>query len=97
MAKGELNNTVFQDPVGQGDEAVNSAYLMVKKGTQTESGRRRHLDSLPARHQRELQDVHEMSPRSKTLKLSTFVATSSKRSSRYRTSSDTVLTRIHMP
>jgi inositol transport system substrate-binding protein len=31
MAKGELNNTVFQDPVGQGDEAVNAAYLMVKK------------------------------------------------------------------
>jgi ABC-type sugar transport system substrate-binding protein len=22
---------VFQDPVGQGDEAVNAAYLMVKK------------------------------------------------------------------
>jgi ABC-type sugar transport system substrate-binding protein len=32
MAKGELNNTVFQDPVGQSDEAVNAAYLMVKKG-----------------------------------------------------------------
>src|SRR5580693_5454861 len=31
MAKGELNNTVFQDPVGQGDEAINAAYLMVKK------------------------------------------------------------------
>src|ERR1700739_4835952 len=31
MSKGELNNTVFQDPVGQGDEAVNAAYLMVKK------------------------------------------------------------------
>jgi inositol transport system substrate-binding protein len=31
MDKGELNNTVFQDPVGQGDEAVNAAYLMVKK------------------------------------------------------------------
>ena len=31
MAKGELNNTVFQDPVGQGDEAVDAAYLMVKK------------------------------------------------------------------
>ena len=31
MDKGELNNTVFQDPVGQGDEAVNAAYLLVKK------------------------------------------------------------------
>jgi len=31
MDKGELNNTVFQDPVGQGFEAVNAAYLMVKK------------------------------------------------------------------
>ena len=31
MAKGELNNTVFQDPVGQGNEAVNAAYLLVKK------------------------------------------------------------------
>jgi len=31
MDKGELNNTVFQDPVGQGVEAVNAAYLMVKK------------------------------------------------------------------
>jgi inositol transport system substrate-binding protein len=31
MAKGELNNTVFQDPIGQGDEAVNAGYLMVKK------------------------------------------------------------------
>jgi len=31
MAKGELNNTVFQDPVGQGDEAVNAAYLLVKR------------------------------------------------------------------
>jgi inositol transport system substrate-binding protein len=31
MQKGELNNTVFQDPVGQGEEAVNAAYLMVKK------------------------------------------------------------------
>src|SRR5580698_3859143 len=31
MDKRELNNTVFQDPVGQGDEAVNAAYLMVKK------------------------------------------------------------------
>jgi inositol transport system substrate-binding protein len=31
MEKGELNNTVFQDPVGQGEEAVNAAYLMVKK------------------------------------------------------------------
>jgi inositol transport system substrate-binding protein len=31
MAKGELNNTVFQDPVAQGGEAVNAAYLLVKK------------------------------------------------------------------
>jgi inositol transport system substrate-binding protein len=31
MDKGELNNTVFQDPVGQGVEAVNAAYLLVKK------------------------------------------------------------------
>jgi inositol transport system substrate-binding protein len=31
MEKGELNNTVFQDPVGQGEEAINAAYLMVKK------------------------------------------------------------------
>jgi inositol transport system substrate-binding protein len=31
MEKGELNNTVFQNPVGQGDEAVNAAYLLVKK------------------------------------------------------------------
>jgi inositol transport system substrate-binding protein len=31
MDKGELHNTVFQDPVGQGDEAVNAAYLLVKK------------------------------------------------------------------
>jgi inositol transport system substrate-binding protein len=31
MGKGELNNTVFQDPVGQGEEAVNAAYLLVKK------------------------------------------------------------------
>jgi len=31
MDRGELNNTVFQDPVGQGEEAVNAAYLMVKK------------------------------------------------------------------
>ena len=31
MDKGELNNTVFQDPVAQGEEAVNAAYLMVKK------------------------------------------------------------------
>jgi inositol transport system substrate-binding protein len=31
MGKGELNNTVFQDPVGQGEEAVNGAYLLVKK------------------------------------------------------------------
>jgi inositol transport system substrate-binding protein len=31
MDKGELNNTVFQDPIGQGFEAVNAAYLMAKK------------------------------------------------------------------
>ena len=31
MKKGELNDTVFQDPVGQGEEAVNAAYLLVKK------------------------------------------------------------------
>src|ERR1700719_2835472 len=31
MEKGELNNTVFQDPVGQGEESVNAAYLLVKK------------------------------------------------------------------
>src|ERR1700692_4492378 len=31
MENGELNNTVFQDPVGQGNEAVNAAYLLVKK------------------------------------------------------------------
>lgn len=31
MDKGELNNSVFQDPVGQGFEAVNAAYLMAKK------------------------------------------------------------------
>jgi inositol transport system substrate-binding protein len=31
MAKGELNNTVFQDPVGQGEEGVNAAYLLVKR------------------------------------------------------------------
>jgi inositol transport system substrate-binding protein len=31
MEKGGLNNTVFQDPVAQGEEAVNAAYLMVKK------------------------------------------------------------------
>ena len=31
MGKGELNNTVFQDPVGQGEEAINAAYLLVKK------------------------------------------------------------------
>jgi len=31
MEKGELNNTVFQDPVGQGEEAINAAYLLVKK------------------------------------------------------------------
>ena len=31
MGKGELNNTVFQDAAGQGEEAVNAAYLLVKK------------------------------------------------------------------
>jgi inositol transport system substrate-binding protein len=31
MANGELNNTVFQDPVAQGEESVNAAYLMAKK------------------------------------------------------------------
>jgi inositol transport system substrate-binding protein len=31
MAKGDLNNTVFQDPVAQGQESVNAAYLLVKK------------------------------------------------------------------
>jgi inositol transport system substrate-binding protein len=31
MAKGELNNTVFQDPVGQGEEALQAAYLLAKK------------------------------------------------------------------
>jgi inositol transport system substrate-binding protein len=30
MDKGELNNTVFQDPLAQGEEAVNAAYLMAK-------------------------------------------------------------------
>ena len=30
MEKGELNNTVYQDPVAQGEEAVNAAYLMAK-------------------------------------------------------------------
>ncbi len=30
MDKGELNNTVFQDPVAQGEEAVSAAYLMAK-------------------------------------------------------------------
>src|ERR1700741_295540 len=31
MERGELNDTVFQDPVGQGQEAVNAAYLLAKK------------------------------------------------------------------
>jgi inositol transport system substrate-binding protein len=31
MGKGELNNTVFQDATGQGEEAVNAAYLLIKK------------------------------------------------------------------
>jgi len=30
MNKGELNNTVYQDPVAQGSESVNAAYLMAK-------------------------------------------------------------------
>ena len=33
MDRGELNNTVFQDGAGQGAEAVNAAYLAVKKGS----------------------------------------------------------------
>jgi inositol transport system substrate-binding protein len=31
MDKGELNDTVFQDPVAQGQESVNAAYLLAKK------------------------------------------------------------------
>jgi inositol transport system substrate-binding protein len=31
MNKGEMNNTVFQDPVGQGEEGINAAYLIVRK------------------------------------------------------------------
>jgi inositol transport system substrate-binding protein len=31
MDKGELHNTVFQDPVGQGEGALEAAYLLVKK------------------------------------------------------------------
>jgi inositol transport system substrate-binding protein len=31
MDKGELFNTVFQDPVGQGEGAIEAAYLMAKK------------------------------------------------------------------
>jgi ABC-type sugar transport system substrate-binding protein len=31
MDKGELNNTVFQNPVAQGEESVNAAYLLAKK------------------------------------------------------------------
>ncbi len=31
IAKGELNNTVFEDPAAQGEESVNAAYLMVKE------------------------------------------------------------------
>jgi inositol transport system substrate-binding protein len=30
MDKGELNMTVFQDPVGQGEGAVEGAYLAAK-------------------------------------------------------------------
>src|ERR1700758_1739621 len=33
MDKNELYDTVFQDPVAQGQEAVNAAYLLVKKET----------------------------------------------------------------
>jgi inositol transport system substrate-binding protein len=63
MDKGELNNTVFQDPVGQGEEGVNAAYLMVKKETQSKSRGRYYLDSLPENHQGELQVLYEISPR----------------------------------
>jgi inositol transport system substrate-binding protein len=31
MDKGELHNTVFQDPVGQGEGALEAAYLLTKK------------------------------------------------------------------
>jgi inositol transport system substrate-binding protein len=31
MDKGELNDTVFQNPVAQGEESVNAAYLLAKK------------------------------------------------------------------
>src|ERR1700758_1506887 len=31
IAKGELNNTVFQDPVAQGQESLYAAFLMAKK------------------------------------------------------------------
>jgi inositol transport system substrate-binding protein len=31
MDKGELHNTVFQDPVGQGEGALEAAYLLAKK------------------------------------------------------------------
>jgi inositol transport system substrate-binding protein len=31
MEKGELNNTVFQDGFGQGEEAIEAAYLLAKK------------------------------------------------------------------
>src|ERR1700740_2827090 len=31
LDKGELNDTVFQDPVGQGVESANAAYLLAKK------------------------------------------------------------------
>jgi inositol transport system substrate-binding protein len=31
MDKGDLNNTVFQNPVAQGEESVNAAYLLAKK------------------------------------------------------------------
>jgi inositol transport system substrate-binding protein len=33
MDKGELNNTVFQDPKGQGEGALEAAYLLAKKKT----------------------------------------------------------------
>jgi hypothetical protein len=63
MDKGELNNIVFQDPVGQGDEACQCRLSDGQEGTQSESAERCHLDSLPESHQGELQIIHEMSPR----------------------------------
>ena len=60
MDKGELNNTVFQDPVGQGNEAVNAALSDGQEGTQSEGGGRYYLDSLPKSHQGKLQVIHEV-------------------------------------